>query len=988
MKQPTVTRFGNYVLGLELGVAQLGWAALSLGADGKPASLLAVGARKFPTGTVGDIDSGRDASRNADRQMSRSRRGRLAQRIQRLRTVWQLLQGAGLLPGGLFKERDAAIKAFDMASGQTPYVLRARALDVALTRHELGRAIYHIAQRRGFQSNRRAPPKDDEEDLGVVKKGIADLEESMRASGARTLGEYLSRAQGPLRRRWTARQMYRDEVALILAAQAPHHPSLTERFCKHLQLALFTQRKLRSQAHRIARCDLEPSRRRTQMAGLDAQELRLLARVNDLRLVDDVGAVPVELTVEQRARLVELLGNGDATFAAIRKALKLPSTVRFNAERIDEKTLIGLRTAGRMRAAMGALWDDMSSERKGSLVDDLLNIDDEAGLKRRLMTTWSFPEAVATKLVETQLEPSYASLSHKAIARLLPELRAGVSYATARKKLYPSADDHETFQRLPMVQTVYRQLANPLVARALSEVRAVVNALIAQHGVPSAIRVSLMRQLRMGRKARERTSHHMRKRQKARADAAARVLKDLGVQQPTHAMIDKVLLAEECGWVCPYTGKAISMRSLVGGDPRFVVAHVLPFHLSLDDSFANKTLCHVSVTVDPKALRAIDENVVERFRRLTGPYANEKLRRLQMSPEDVVAHCSEEVVASLFVDACYASRLVVDYLSRLYPPNKASVQAVRGPVTWYVKEACGLGRLDLPHGSHKRHAIDAAAVAVCGPSIVRTLHAAALAALPGKRRLSAEIVLPWSTFARDVGGAVADIVVSTRIDRRARGPLHEETFYRKTERGFSTRKHIWQLTTTDVGAIEGDAIRKVIVAQIEHLGGGDPRKLFVVEANRPMFRGARVRRVRVVRTEKCFPIGSEAGGHLRWVATEENHHAAVFLEGDRADRTIVSQFEAQRRRAAGDPIVQFPPKTKPLMSLAVGETLRLDDRLYTVRSVSRDPRVSLTALDDGRTLAEIISDKKLTRLSVDQLYQRGACKVLVAPTGSVSIAND
>jgi CRISPR-associated endonuclease Csn1 len=987
MKPVAVTRFGNYVLGLEIGVTSLGWAALELNAEGVPTSILAVGARKFPTGTIGDIDSGRDASRNADRQQARGRRGRLAQRIQRLRLVWQLLQGAGLLPSGSFKGRDVVLKALDVATGQTPYTLRARALDGALSPHELGRALYHIAQRRGFQSNRRAPPKDDEE-LGVVKKGIADLEEAIRASGARTLGEYLSKAQGPLRRRWTARQMYRDEVALILAAQAVHHPSLTERFGKRLQLALFAQRKLRSQAHRIGRCDLEPSRRRTQMAGLDAQEFRMLARVNDLRLVDDVGAEPVDLTVEQRRTLIELLGHGDAKFTSIRKALKLPATVRFNAERIDEKTLIGLRTDERLRSAMGALWDEMPRERRSALVDDLLNIDDEAGLRRRLLTTWAFAEPVVAKLVGTQLEPSYASLSHKAIARLLPALRLGTPYATARKSMYPYGDHHEICKRLPMVQTVYRQLANPLVSRALSEVRAVVNALIAAHGVPVSIRVSLMRQLRMGRKSRERASFHMRKRQKIRAAASERVLKDLGVQEPSHAMIDKVLLAEECGWVCPYTGKAISMRSLVGGDPRYVVSHILPFYKSLDDSFENKVLCHVGLTVDPKALRAVDEQVIGRFRRFIGPYAGEKLRRLLMSDDDVAAHCSERAIASHFVDACYASRLAVDYLSRLYPPNKASVQAVRGPVVRYVKEACGLGRIDVPRGSYKRHAVDAAAVAVCGPSIVRTLHAAALAALPGGRRLSAEVVLPWPTFARDLGNAAADVVISTRIDRRARGPLHEETFYRKTRDGFATRKHLWQLTATDIAAIEGEDIRKVVAAQLALLGGGDPRKLFAVEANRPMFRGSRVRRVRVGRTEKCFHIGSASSGHLRWVATEENHHAALFLEGGRAGRTIVSQFEAQRRRAAGEPIVQFPSTAMPLMSLAVGETVQFEKRLYTVRSVSRDPRVSLTALDDGRTLSEIISDKKLTRLSVDQLYQRGARKVLVTPTGTVAVAND
>src|SRR5690606_41494064 len=48
------------------------------------------------------------------------------------------------------------------AADKLPYVLRAAALDHPLEPHELGRALYHLAQRRGFQSNRRSPRRDDE----------------------------------------------------------------------------------------------------------------------------------------------------------------------------------------------------------------------------------------------------------------------------------------------------------------------------------------------------------------------------------------------------------------------------------------------------------------------------------------------------------------------------------------------------------------------------------------------------------------------------------------------------------------------------------------------------------------------------------------------------------------------------------------------------------------------------------------------------------
>src|SRR5690606_14197953 len=68
-----------------------------------------------------------------------------------------------------------------------PYHLRALALDGPLSAHALGRAFYHLAQRRGFQSNLEANRGD--EDQGAVKAGISQLEKLM---GDRTLGQYFA----------------------------------------------------------------------------------------------------------------------------------------------------------------------------------------------------------------------------------------------------------------------------------------------------------------------------------------------------------------------------------------------------------------------------------------------------------------------------------------------------------------------------------------------------------------------------------------------------------------------------------------------------------------------------------------------------------------------------------------------------------------------------------------------------------------------------
>ena len=112
-----------------------------------------------------------------------------------------------------------------------PYFLRAAALDQPLEPFFLGRALHHLAQRRGFLSNRRqtATPKDEEKKTGVVKEGIGALRDAMQAAAARTLGEYFSRlkpTQQRIRTRYTHRAMFQEEFEKIWTAQSVHHPDL------------------------------------------------------------------------------------------------------------------------------------------------------------------------------------------------------------------------------------------------------------------------------------------------------------------------------------------------------------------------------------------------------------------------------------------------------------------------------------------------------------------------------------------------------------------------------------------------------------------------------------------------------------------------------------------------------------------------------------------------------------------------------------------
>lgn len=130
-----------------------------------------------------------------------------------------------------------------------PYALRCHALDGEMSPLALGRAIYHLAQRRGYRSNRKTETSDEER--GAVATGISSLEQAIESTGSRTLGEYFSTLdpeEERIRGRWTGREMFQHEFAMIWAKQAALQPKLcTDELRDQLQEAIFHQRPLKSQ---------------------------------------------------------------------------------------------------------------------------------------------------------------------------------------------------------------------------------------------------------------------------------------------------------------------------------------------------------------------------------------------------------------------------------------------------------------------------------------------------------------------------------------------------------------------------------------------------------------------------------------------------------------------------------------------------------------------------------------------------------------------
>lgn len=434
----------RYRLALDLGSTSLGWAMFRLGQDGSPTALIRSGVRIFSDGRNPKDGSSLAVTRRAARAMRR-RRDRLLKRKSRM--LGQLVRH------GFFPADEAARKALERLN---PYQLRAKGLREALTPGEFARALFHINQRRGFQSNRKTDRKDN--DSGALKQAIHQLRERMTASGCQTVGEWFwqvrmqQRPEGVagqgVRARYREtpyttdegkkridksydlyvdRAMIAQEFDALWAAQAALQPALfTEVARADLRDTLLHQRPLRPV--RPGRCTLLPDEERAPLALPSTQRFRILQEVNHLRLLDGTLS-EVPLTLAQRDAVVAALeAHSKRSFDQLRKLLKLSGSVRFNLEDAKRTELKGNATSAALarKDLLGAAWAGFAAELQDEIVWQIVNEEGEGTLIAWLQQHTGVDEARAEAIANVALPEGYGSLSRKALARIVPELQRDV----------------------------------------------------------------------------------------------------------------------------------------------------------------------------------------------------------------------------------------------------------------------------------------------------------------------------------------------------------------------------------------------------------------------------------------------------------------------------------------------------------------------------------------------------------------------------------
>jgi CRISPR-associated endonuclease Csn1 len=972
----------NLVLGLDLGPNSLGWALADDAAEGE-SRLVDIGVRVFPEG-VDAFDTAKEKSRNEDRRVTRGMRRQVRRRAVRRRRLQAALTGAGLLPAS--EAELVKVQATD------PYPLRARGVTDKLSLHECGRVLMHLNQRRGFLSNRKKD-RGDKEVEGMLAEINAN-EARREAGGFATIGAMLADIHVKtdhkvgterVRHRHLARQQFVNEFNTLWDKQSEFYPDVLTDKLKHGELGasfdpkmpmpkdaderrgaddlaafglfglMFFQRRMYWPKSVIGLCEFEAKEKRCARGDRAVERFRVFQELNNLRYVDpNDGQEEQPLNEGQRAILLKFLATREKmTFDQMRKKLGFFDSIQFNLERGKRSAIKGMVVDCMMAKAVDD-WHERADEQKDAIVRLLLdNEREDIGVAASLTGKYGLTADEAEKSLGVDFPPGYASLSLKAINKLLPHLERGLVYQSisdpeqsalhAAGYLRRDELQRRLFDKLPDLarlrpgQCKLGDIPNPVVKRALVELRKLVNAIIRQYGRPDAIHVEMARSVQMGAEKRKEINSKNRARE-AKREEAADALRKLNVAVRRESIL-RYLLWEEQSHECLYCSKTISQQQLFGGEGD--VDHILPRSQCLDDSQMNKVVCHRAcnhdkgqrtpyewlAASDPGRYAKVCQHAASLLHKGLMPYP--KYRRFLQKELDL-----DKFIARQLTDTGYITRATVEYLRLLFDKDH-DVLGLKGQLTSELRWQWGLDTVlsempdspawtdeaDLRPGEknradHRHHAIDALVVALTNR---RRLHRLSELFKAGGARKHGEILdEPWPDFRESVVGRLRDVKVSHRVERKVRGALHEETLYGPTEMPgeWVVRKPVEALSPAEVERIRDTSIREIVLARLrEHgiaFGRGkkpDAKKMKEAILGKPltMPSGVPIKKVRITKPEQTIQPLRDCDADQAYVKPGSMHHLVLFEHSDKKKRTrtarFVSMLDATKRLKVGSPVI-------------------------------------------------------------------------------------
>lgn len=408
------------ILGVDLGTNSIGLSIRDIEGASLKEQLEYFGAVVFPSG----VGNGKSGEFSYAAQRSKNRRVRRLYQARKYRkwATLKLLIEHGYCPltlqelerwscydkeRGLKRQYPIEATVFEQwirldfdgdgkADYYSPFQLRAELMTEQLdfsdqtNRYKLGRALYHIAQRRGFKSSKGETLKEQEEnesestnDFDIadelkkseVKKS-GELEKYMDAHNLPTVGcAFAHLEKNGIRVRnskyQAVRSQYKKEIEKIFKFQSGldkdgdfYRRLVSE---KKGEGTIFYKNPLRSQKGQVGTCTLEPSKSRCPISHPDFENFRAWCLINNIKFGKGMKET---LTIEQKNKLFKerfLLTRSSFKFQDIREWIQkeIGRNLDYRAKTInykDKTNVSGCPISGRLKNLLGEDWENWTYE--------------------------------------------------------------------------------------------------------------------------------------------------------------------------------------------------------------------------------------------------------------------------------------------------------------------------------------------------------------------------------------------------------------------------------------------------------------------------------------------------------------------------------------------------------------------------------------------------------------------------------------------------
>jgi len=799
---------GKTILGLDLGITSIGWALVDVDDENLHNNkIIDSGVRIF---TIAEHPKD-GKSLALPRREARSARRTTKRKAQKLRAIKRLLLKNKILT------QDELDNLFIGNKKQLDvWQLRRDALYRLLDNKEFSRIMIHLAKHRGYFSNRKSEEPSDSEGKAVLS-GIGHNAKILSESKYTTVGEYIftknkkrngKDADGKLNYdNSVSRSMLVDEINIIFTRQKEFGSSLvSDELLQDYKKIAFTQRPLKSVADMVANCPFEEDEKRASKSSYTFEYFRALQKLKNLRIIDE-NAYEMPLIFEQ---IQQIIANAKKTSNFTYKTFKklFPQYKDMNIKGLvyyDHKTgevkdpekvkFLDFSAYQKIKKAIQEVdnlyWDTIEND--SDILDAIATVlttekDDKESMKKLKNIVQS--QEVCEALLSLSFS-QFGHLSNKALKKIIPELEKGFDYDVACKNAgYDFQAIFKGSKSLflpPLTKEENLEMTNPVVKRAIAQMRLVYNAIVRKHGALDSVHVEFTRDIKNSHDDRRKIEKAQGEFRETKEKAREQALDKLG-HEPNAKELLKFRLWEEQNGSCIYSGEYINPHMLA--DPYATeVDHILPYSRSLDDSLNNKVLCFTKENQEkgnktPKEY--IDASKWDDFViRIEGlknlkKAKKERLKKANFDESSEIAFKERNKN-----DTSYISKFVKNYIESHVEfkesKMKRHVFTMNGMLTSQLRYKWGVG--DKNRDNHLHHAEDAIILAFSTQGMVKKLSDVS-AKREGfayktkeEKSKSLRFQTPLESFGEKVKESLSDIFVSHMPRRKVGGAAHKETVY-------------------------------------------------------------------------------------------------------------------------------------------------------------------------------------------------------------------